>query len=238
MNQNLYSKYPYEGKGCFSRRLAERWIRFWMRYAGHEKRGRLACRLAVMFCPPYKSRVRLASMNKKGFIEPSAIIHHPEFYLGDHCFIGDRVALFERRGGGKITFGKHVEIYRDTIIETGQDGYVEIGDWASIHPNCFIFAYLAPVKIGSGVMIAPRCSLFSYNHGLGANELIRKQAFVTKGPILIGDEAWIGVGSIVLSGVSIGKGAVIGAGSVVMNDIPDNAIAAGNPARVLKMRHA
>lgn len=186
--------------------------------------------------PPYKERIRLAGMNKKGFIEPTAIVHHPGLHMGDHCFIGDRVVLFERLGGGAITFGSHVEIYRDTIIETGRNGYVEVGDQSSIHPGCIIFAYVEPIKIGSGVMLASNCALYSYDHGVAPHDLIRKQAPVSKGPIVIGDESWLGFGSIVLSGVTIGKGAVIGAGSVVTHDVPDYAIVAGVPARVVKMR--
>ena len=58
----------------------------------------------------------------------------------------------------------------------------------------------------------------------------------TKGDIHIGSDVWIGYGSIILSGVTIGDGAVIGAGSVVAKDIPPYAVAAGNPARVIKSR--
>jgi acetyltransferase-like isoleucine patch superfamily enzyme len=58
----------------------------------------------------------------------------------------------------------------------------------------------------------------------------------SKGSIVIGDEAWLGFGVIVLGGVRIGEGAVIGAGSVVTQDVPDGAIAMGVPARVVKMR--
>ena len=54
--------------------------------------------------------------------------------------------------------------------------------------------------------------------------------------VRIGSDAWIGAGCVVLAGVTIGEGAVIGAGSVVTSDIPPNAIAAGNPARVLRHR--
>ena len=52
----------------------------------------------------------------------------------------------------------------------------------------------------------------------------------------MGDDVWIGTNSVVLPGVTIGKGAVIGAGTVVTKDIPEYAIAVGNPARVIKYR--
>ena len=58
----------------------------------------------------------------------------------------------------------------------------------------------------------------------------------SKGPIIIGDDVWIGMNVIILSGVHIGKGAVIAAGSVVNKDIPPYAVAAGNPAMVKKYR--
>ena len=62
------------------------------------------------------------------------------------------------------------------------------------------------------------------------------QNLATKGGIVIEDDAWIGVGTIILDGVRIGNGAVVGAGAVVNDDIPDETIAAGVPARVIKMR--
>jgi acetyltransferase-like isoleucine patch superfamily enzyme len=57
-----------------------------------------------------------------------------------------------------------------------------------------------------------------------------------KGPIVIGNDVWIGYGATILSGVTIGDGAVIGARSVVTRDVPPYCIAAGNPARVLRPR--
>jgi virginiamycin A acetyltransferase len=58
----------------------------------------------------------------------------------------------------------------------------------------------------------------------------------SRGAVVVEDEVWIGFGSMILSGVTIGKGAVIAAGSVVVNDIPPYAVAGGNPARVITQR--
>ena len=60
----------------------------------------------------------------------------------------------------------------------------------------------------------------------------------TKGPIVVGDDVWIGANAMILSGVTIGQGAVIGAGAVVSSDVPPYAIVAGNPARVVRYRFA
>jgi virginiamycin A acetyltransferase len=58
----------------------------------------------------------------------------------------------------------------------------------------------------------------------------------TKGDVTLGNDVWIGMNSIILSGVSIGDGAVVGAGSTVTNDVPPYAVVAGSPARILKFR--
>ncbi len=56
-------------------------------------------------------------------------------------------------------------------------------------------------------------------------------------PVTIGDNCWIGGGATILPGVTIGNNVTIGAGSVVTRDIPDNTVAVGNPARVIRKIH-
>ncbi len=65
---------------------------------------------------------------------------------------------------------------------------------------------------------------------------MNRQPLTTKGDVVIENDAWLGFGVVVLSGVHIGEGAIIGAGSVVTRDVPEGAIAVGNPARVVRMR--
>jgi acetyltransferase-like isoleucine patch superfamily enzyme len=216
--------------------IERKWIRFWMRFAGLSTFGRLATRLAVIFAYPHKARVYLSGMNPNGFISPSAVIHHCQLQLGRNIFMDDRVVLFQRETGGPIKLGDQVHLYRDTILETGQGGRIEIGNEASVHPRCQINAYKSSIFIGKDVMLAPNCALYSYDHGIQPGIPICEQPIQSKGDIIIGEDAWLSFGVVVLSGVQIGSGAVIAAGSVVTRDVPDGAIAAGNPARVMKMR--
>jgi acetyltransferase-like isoleucine patch superfamily enzyme len=91
------------------------------------------------------------------------------------------------------------------------------------------------LEIGDDVLIAAGCYITEANHGVEPGELIRDQATVT-GRVSIGRGAWLGAHAVVLPGVRIGEGAVVGAGSVVKTDVPDNAIVAGIPARLIRHR--
>ena len=220
--------------------LCELWMRFWMIFAGRGFSGRMASRLAACAAPPYQARRVLAWMSKKGYVSPASTIHHKLLRLGDHIFVDDRVVIFQGTflgvQGGEVTLGPGVSLSCDVIVSTGDGGRVVIGDFTYIQPRCVISAYKGSVLIGKGVQIAPNCAFYPYNHGVEPGIPIAEQPLTSSGDVIVGDEAWIGTGAIILDGVRIGKGAVIGAGSVVTRDIPDNAIACGVPAKVIKMR--
>jgi len=213
-----------------------RWTRLWMQYAGLSVFGRFATRMAAVFAPPYKARRSLAMMNPLGYIDHNAVLWHPEIEFGSHVFIEERVIINRMKDGGPVKFGDKVSILRDTIIETGDAGSVSIGDETYIHPYCQLSAYRENIEIGRQVLIAMRCAFYPYDHGVSPAHPIRTQPLVSKGPILIGDNAWLGTGVIVLAGVEIGEGAVIGAGSVVTKNVPKNGIANGVPARLIRSR--
>lgn len=218
-------------------RVESLWTRFWMRFAGLSGFGRAATRLATWFVPPYYGRCILARMSKRGYVSWSATIHHNDLTLGDNIFIGDRVVIFQDSDGGPVELGRRVHLYGDSYVQTGAGGSLTIGENTHIQPCCQFSAYKGPIQIGKDVQIAPRCAFYPYDHGFDPGELIARQPLTTKGGIVIDDDAWLGFGVIVLDGVRIGKGAVVGAGAVVTRDIPDGAVAAGAPARVLKMRN-
>jgi acetyltransferase-like isoleucine patch superfamily enzyme len=214
--------------------LKKNLARFCMHFAGLSPSGRLATYIATLLSPPYKKLGWLANYSPRGYIAPSASIYHDNFQYEKHIFIGDRVIIYEAKDGGAVHIGKGSKIHRDSIIETGAGGRVIIGADTHIQPRCQFSAYLGSILIGSGVQIAPNCAFYPYNHEFAADQPIKGQPLKTKGGIIIDDDAWLGVGVIVLDGVRIGKSAVVGAGAVVNRNVPDRTIVAGVPARVLK----
>lgn len=147
---------------------------------------------------------------------------------------------FERFPGSKITIGNHCQfrsrknsnligINRPCSISTLKSRHnatIEIGN------NCgfsgTVIGAFKRIEIGNNV----RC---------GANTLITDSDWHLDDPrsgkssdVVIGDNVWLGVNSVILKGVTIGKNTVIGANSVVTKNIPENVIAAGNPCRVIK----
>lgn len=91
---------------------------------------------------------------------------------------------------------------------------------------------MAPVRIGNNTWLGPNVGLYAVAHPMNAAG--RKRRLGIAKPITIGDNVWIGGNAVVVMGVTIGDNVIIGAGAVVTHDIPDNAVAVGNPARVIK----
>lgn len=207
-----------------------------MRFAGLSPLGRAANRVASWSVPPYYGRICLARFSAKGYISPRAIIHHADLHLGANIYIDDRVLIYQDKHGGSVELAEGVHLHRDTVIQTGMGGSLIIGSHAHIQGSCQFSAYKASIQIGSRVEIAPYCAFYPYNHGIAPGVHIRKQPLQSKGGITVEDDAWLGVGVIVLDGVRIGKGAVVGAGAVVTKDLPEDSIAFGVPARVVKLR--
>lgn len=108
---------------------------------------------------------------------------------------------------------------------------ITLGERVFMNFNCVILD-VAPVRIGARVLLAPGVQIYAATHPLSAP--VRASGLEYGRAIEIGDDAWIGGGSIVCPGVHIGARAVIGAGSVVTRDIPDGVLAVGNPCRVVR----
>lgn len=134
-----------------------------------------------------------------------------------------------------IKIGKNVTIYPNVMFFG--DGPIEIGDNVDIGNGTLIYSSKngGGITIGRDTSIAAQSYVIDCDHGINLNELIRTQKNTVQ-PITIGNDVWIAAGCKVLKGSNIGDGAVIGAQSVVKGQIPENAIAVGIPANVLKYR--
>lgn len=109
-------------------------------------------------------------------------------------------------------------------------GIIEIGDYALICPGVRIHSATS-VTIGTGAMLANGVYVTDSDwHGI----YDRAQPVGLTAPVVIGENAWIGDHAIVCKGVTVGKNSIVGAGAVVSRSIPDNCVAAGNPAKVVK----
>lgn len=134
-------------------------------------------------------------------------------------------SLMEHLTGQKIdeTFGLFPPFYTDC----GKN--IHIGKNVFINAGCK-FQDQGGIYIDDNCLIGHNVVLATLNHGMLPDE----RADLLPKAIHIGKNVWIGSGAIILSGVTIGDNAVIGAGSLVTKDIPENMVAVGSPAKVIR----
>ncbi|MDY6939647.1 MAG: acyltransferase [Cyanobacteriota bacterium] len=165
------------------------------------------------------------------------VIRHPrKITLGQGVAIDDYV-LLDASGAGEegITLGDNTIVSRNCVIQ-GKTGPVSIGNKTDLGCNV-ILSSGGGIQIGNSVLIAGNCYL---GGGRYVNDRLdipmMEQGVYTQGPLIIGDDVWLGAGSTVLDGVTVGKGCIVGAGAVVTKDLPDYTVAVGIPAKAIKTR--
>jgi acetyltransferase-like isoleucine patch superfamily enzyme len=110
-----------------------------------------------------------------------------------------------------------------------------VGPNTYIGPHCILGA-AGGINVGADVVMGAYVQLLAENHNFESGDLPINRQGVTRRGIVVEDGCWLGNSVIVLDGVRIGSNSVIGAGSVVTHDIPQDSIAVGNPARVIRSR--
>lgn len=144
----------------------------------------------------------------------------------------------------------HFEIGPNAVVRLGRwswigdgtkvrchEGTIEIGSKSVIGQECTLSTY-ERISIGRECIIADRSMFIDFDHSVAwVDAPIRTQGIYTR-PVIVGHNVWIGYGGCVLRGVTVGDNAVLGTYGVATKDIPANAIAAGVPARVVRMRDA
>jgi len=133
---------------------------------------------------------------------------------------------FLRKAG--INIGKNVAIDHGFLCLTGQEENLDIGDYSALGIGTKVYNFNS-VKIGKFCMFAADVTLVNGGHETNTFEPFSAE-------LRIGNGCWFGNGARVVGGVTIGNNAIIGAGALVLNDVPDNAVVVGVPAKVIKFR--
>ena len=161
--------------------------------------------------------------------------------------LGSCDGVFDVRGGVKLNnpqcihLGRNVGIGDNAFLlpVTSDNGYsyepvIVIGEGTWIGKNCSIAA-INKVEIGKNVLFAGHVHITDHSHGYELIDVpISRQRLITKGPVIIEDQCWLGFSCEILSGVHIGRHSIVAARAVVTKDVPPYSIVAGNPARVVK----
>ncbi|MCO6486183.1 MAG: N-acetyltransferase [Saprospiraceae bacterium] len=151
-----------------------------------------------------------------------------------------RQSLRNVRVGDNVRIFNFVNAYECTIGAGSKVGaFVEIQKGAFIGENCKISSHsfiCEGVHIGNGVFIGHHVAFINdkYPRAVNPDGSMQTEADWEVVETHIGDGASIGTGSTILGGIRIGTGAMVGAGSVVTRDVPDHAVVAGNPARIIR----
>lgn len=159
------------------------------------------------------TREQLAACGEGCVFEPEVLVFHPEnVFLGRDVYVGHRA-----------------------ILKGYHDGTMRIGDGTWIGQTCF-FHSAGGITIGTNVGIGPAVKILTSTHAEAGRETPILRSPIVRAPVVIEDDADLGVGAIVLPGVTIGRGAQVGAGAVVTSDVPAYGVVAGVPAKLLRLR--
>jgi len=153
--------------------------------------------------------------------------------LDGFAFIGPGVQL-EVGKGATLTLGRWSWIGHGCKIRV-HEGECEIGAKSVLGQECTISAF-QHVSIGRECILADRVMLIDFDHGVTEVERPVREQGIYKRDVRVGHNCWVGYHACFLRGVTVGDNAVVGTHAVVTRDVPSNAVVAGVPARVLRMR--
>jgi acetyltransferase-like isoleucine patch superfamily enzyme len=162
----------------------------------------------------------------------------------------------------KVRFGKRLQtdgvcfVCPGVKLEIGRRATLRIGRWAWIGHGCKIRVHEGEVAIGAKTVIGQECTisafqhvsigrecifadrvmLIDFDHGVTEVERPIRLQGIYKRDVRVSHNVWIGYGACVLRGVSVGENAIVGTSAVLTADVPANAVVAGVPARVIRMR--
>lgn len=183
-------------------------------------------------------------ITESGYYSDKRSLKHLESFsnIGDNCSFHPESSILNPQ---YISIGNNFRASWKLRLEAideykGQKFFpqVIIGDNVSFNTDVHI-GCIRRVQIGNNCLFASRIFISDHDHGDTSYETLllspAKRLLQSKGDVIIGDNCWIGEGVAILSGVTIGKNSIIAANSVVTKDLPEFCIAAGTPAKVIKI---
>jgi acetyltransferase-like isoleucine patch superfamily enzyme len=147
--------------------------------------------------------------------------------IGDDSWVYSSFAFIHDVSLQGIVIGQHTGVYNGTFFDLGPQGSVEIGDYCTIVGA--IFSTNGPVVIRDYAFVAHEVLIADEDFATPASSASGR----SESRIVIGENAWIGARAVLLAGADIGRDAVVGAGTVVDGPVPDGAVVAGSPFRVI-----
>lgn len=151
-------------------------------------------------------------------------------FKSENVFAGEDVDLRDAKVSN-VLIGDRTRVREYSVIFGSKENPAKIGKDCYIGAFCY-FQGVFGLEIGDNVSFAPGVKIFS-DSGPNSGPLLRH--YPTKeGRVVIGDGSWICANAVILPGVTIGKNSVVGANSVVKDDVPNDVVVSGSPAKIVK----
>jgi acetyltransferase-like isoleucine patch superfamily enzyme len=208
-NENLFSS-GARAVVAWRRRTASRVVHRgwrWMQSAG-----------AVTAARPGPLRFGRIGTGTRLAFPQGTVFGEPWIHLGDHCIIGEQVTLTAGMMPG---------------LDLGPDPILRLGNGVVLGRGSHVIASQS-VVFGNDVFCGPYVYVTSDNHSYDDPDQPVGRQWPRSAPVEIGSGSWLGAGAVILPGARLGRNVVVAAGAVVRGDVPDHAVVAGAPARIVR----
>ena len=159
------------------------------------------------------SRDQFKKVGQNVIFEPGVLVFHPE----------------------QIELSENIYVGHNSILKGYHNSLMSVAENVWIGQNCF-FHSAGGLSIGANVGIGPGVKIITSSHREEGIAIPILMSGIQLAPVHIGEDSDVGVGAVILPGVTIGKGVQIGAGAVVTRNLPDFSVAVGSPARIIRNR--
>ncbi|MCF3965506.1 acyltransferase, partial [Streptomyces fuscigenes] len=203
--ENVYAALRGLGRRAATRLVHAGWR--WVQDAG-----------AVTAAHPGRMRFRRIGEGTRLAFPQGTVFGEPWIELGDYCIVGERVSLTAGLVPG---------------LDLGPDPYVSIGDGVVLGRGSHVIADTT-VSIGRDTYCGPYVYITTTNHSYDDPGVPVGKQWPRIAPVAIGAGCWLGTGAVILPGAVLGRNVVVAAGSVVRGEVPDHAVVAGAPARIVR----